>query len=236
MRRVLLIAILYSMALAALAQSTIIELAWTTSPSKEGLEKLDTRIEKLVTGIQEKRYRNDQHKLYDLFKKTHTTFLYQYSQYSDIDELADGKYDCLTATTLFADVLSRADFEHDIIETNYHIFIVVKTREGDVILETTDRVNGFINDKKKVTAQIAAYRKNVLERATSSHHQYSFSLYQPVNTDQLKGLLYFNQAVKAFNAGDWAKCSEKLSAAARNINSPRIAELSSLLNQQASSN
>lgn len=227
--------IFLSLTAACWAQSTVIEKAWTTSSSTNGLQELDTRIDKVVTALEKHRYRNEQQRLYALFKKTHTTFLYQYNQYSNIDDLVNGKYDCLTATALFADVLKRTGFEYDIIETNYHIFIVVKTGDGDVILETTDRFAGFINDEARVSNAIARYSKNTLESATPAHHQYKFSLYQPVSVDQLAGLLYFNQAVKAFNEGNWTKCSEKLAAAATITDSPRIAELSALLNQQASS-
>lgn len=234
MKRAILTPIFVTLALAGFAQQTVLEKAWTTSSSMEGLQEVDARINKVVTSVGKHHYRNDQHRLYALFKKTHTTFLYQYNQYSNIDELTTGKYDCLTATALFADVLSRAGYNYNIIETNYHIFIVVNTSEGEVILETTDRFGGFINDKTKINNAIARYRMNTLESATPSHHQYKFSLYQAVDPDQLNGLLYFNQAVRAFNEGDWTRCSEKLAAAAMNSKSPRIAELSALLNQQAS--
>lgn len=233
MKRSIIILALLSFQLACFGQASVLEKAWTTSASAGGLDEIDSRIDKMVTKIEKHRYRNDQHKLYALFKTTHTTFLYQYSKYSNIDELTSGKYDCLTATALFADVLDRAGYKYNIIETNYHIFIVVNTKNGDVILETTDRFNGFINDKQNITNAVAQYRKNALD-ASPAHHRYNFSLYQPVDPNQLTGLLYFNQAVKAFNEGNWTKCSEKLSAAKRNSNSPRIAELTALLNQQAS--
>jgi hypothetical protein len=232
MKRVLIFVFALSTSAAVLAQSTVIEKVWTTSSSSAGLNEFNARINKLATSLQDHHYRNEQHKLYSLFKKTHTTFLRQYSQYANIEELSNGKYDCLTATALFADVLSRTNFHFNIIETNYHIFIVVNTHEGDVILETTDRANGFINDKKQIATRLGEYQKNILEAATPSHHQYSFNLYHSVNTDQLPGLLYFNQAVKAFNAHEWKECSVKLAAASEITDSPRIAELVQLLERQ----
>ncbi len=89
---------------------------------------------------------------------------------------------------------------------------MVKTSDGDVLLETTDRIGGFIDDEKRISKVIADYRKN-------------FSLFVTVDVDQLPGLLYFNQAVKAFNAAKWDECSEKLSAAATKTNSPQVAAL-----------
>jgi hypothetical protein len=231
MKRAILVGILYSITVASLAQ-TVIEKAWSTSASPEGLQQIDTRINELVTDLNNHHYRTDIRKLNALFVKTHNRFLYTYDQYSGIEGLLKGHYDCLTATSLFADILSRTGYSYNIIETNYHIFIMVNTKDGDVLLETTDRVNGFISDEARMTSVIEQYKKNTLEGSTPSQHQYSFSLFKTVDVDQLTGLLYFNQAVKAFNAEKWDECSAKLSAAAMNTNSPHVAELTELLHRQ----
>jgi hypothetical protein len=232
MKRNLVLVALLSLSIVTLAQPSVIEKVWTTSPTADGLQEMNARIDKLVTSIQKRHYRDEISKLNALFAKTHNRFLHNYVQYTGVEELAKGRYDCLTATTLFADILSRAGYNYNIIETNYHIFIMVHTNEGDVILETTDRFGGFIRDNKKISNTIAEYRKNTLNDATSAHHQYSFSLYKTVDVDQLAGLLYFNQAVKAFNAEKWEECSEKLTAAAQSTSSPHVAELSELLRRQ----
>jgi hypothetical protein len=218
MRRALLIGILYSITLVSLAQ-TVIEKAWSTSASSEGLQQIDTRINRLVTKLNNHHYNTDLDKLHALFTKTHAGFLHSYVQYTGIEELAKGRYDCLTATSLFADILSRTGYKYKIIETNSHIFIMVKTSGGDVLLETTDRMGGFISDEKSICKVISDYRRN-------------YSLFLTVDVDQLPGLLYFNQAVKAFNAAKWDECSEKLSAAATKTNSPQVAALAELLHRQ----
>jgi hypothetical protein len=229
MRRALLIAFLYSITLVSLAQ-TIIEKAWTTSSSDEGLQRIDTRINDLVADLSKHHYRNEINKLSALFDKTHKRFLHTYVQYTGIEELVNGRYDCLTATSLFADILTRTGYKYSIIETNYHIFITVNTADGDVVLETTDRFGGFISDKDRVNEKLSEYRKNELN--VEAGHQYSFDLFKTVDVDQLAGLLYINQAVKAFNAAKWDECSEKLSAAAQKTDSPHVAELTELLRRQ----
>lgn len=231
MKRALLIAVLYSITLAAIAQ-TVIEKAWTTSASTEGLPQIDSRINELVTDLNKHNYHNDVRKLNALFVKTHNRFLYTYDKYAGIEGLLNGRYDCLTATSLFADILSRTGYQFNIIETNYHIFIMVNTSDGDVLLETTDKENGFIDTKERMTRVLAQYRQNKLDGSTSQQYQYNFSLFKKVDVDQLAGLLYFNQAVKAFNAEKWDECSEKLSAAAMKTNSPHVAELTELLHRQ----
>jgi hypothetical protein len=231
MKRALLIGLLYSIALVSLAQ-TVIEKAWTTSASNEGLQLIDTRINELVTDINKHHYRNEVRKLNTLFIKTHNRFLYTYDKYAGIEGLVNGHYDCLTATSLFADILSRTGYRYSIVETNYHIFIMVNTKDGDVLLETTDRDNGFIDNQERMSKVLAQYRQNTLDTSTPQQYQYTFSLFKKVDVDQLPGLLYFNQAVKAFNAEKWDECSEKLSAAAMTTNSPHVAELTELLHRQ----
>lgn len=218
MKRAVLIGFLYSITLVSIAQ-TVIEKAWITSASSEGLQLIDARINELVNDLNKHHYRTDIRKLNALFFKTHNRFLYQYDQYAGIEGLIKGHYDCLTATSLFADILSRTGYKYKIIETNYHIFIMVSTSDGDILLETTDRVNGFISDEKRMNKIIDSYKKK-------------FNIFMTVDADQLPGLLYFNQAVKAFNAEKWDECSEKLSAAAMNTTSPQVAELAELLHRQ----
>lgn len=232
MLRGVAIIVLVSISLSSSAQSSILEKVWTTAPSMNGFEGVNVRVNKLVTSVESRSYRSDVRKLHTLFNKTHRRFLRSYIQYTGIEGLVKGNFDCLTATSLFADVLEKTGFDYKIIETNYHIFIMVHTHEGDVILETTDRFGGFISDKKEIARAISKYQRNTLTAATPSHYQYAFSLYQSIGTDRLAGLLYFNQAVKAFNKQSWNECSEKLSEASKSTDSPRIAELVELLDMQ----
>jgi hypothetical protein len=229
MKRGLLISSLVFAALAGFAQSTVLDKVWATSHSTDGLQEMNARVDQLVTDISKHHYRNDLQKLSALFSKTHVRFLRNFVQYTGIEELNNGRYNCLTATSLFADILAKAGYNYNIIETNYHIFIVVKTLKGDVVLETTDRFGGFINDRKKMSKALATYRENRLVSATPATHQYSFNIYQSVDTNELEGLLYFNQAVKAFNSHQWSQCSDQLSASSGKSNSPRIAELAIML-------
>lgn len=235
MRGAIMIAVCLSVAAFASGQSTVLEKVWVTSGSNNGLQEVNSRVERLVSEIANRQYRDEVRKLRDLFKKTHARFLHNYVRYTGIEGLTKGRYDCLTATSLFADILTKSEYRYNIIETNYHIFIVVNTKDGDVVLETTDRFGGFINDKKKQVATINEYKKNALVWATPSHYQYSFSLYQPVNTDQLAGLLYFNQAVNAFNDHKWLECSDKLSASSSTTSYLRVSQLAAMLCQSVAS-
>ena len=202
---------------------------WTTA-SSDNARIVDERINKMLDRLSHKSYESDRDHLFSIFKKTQKEFLHRYMQYSSMDQLAAGEFDCLTATSLFAEILERSDFRFRIMETNYHIFLLVETEKGEVLIETTDRFEGFIESPAEITKAIKAYRTEVpTESDSKKRYQYGFEMYNEISPRQLAGLLFFNQAVKAYNDSEWLVCSEKIVLAESNYNSPRVATLATLL-------
>src|SRR6187455_1654352 len=77
-----------------------------------------------------------------LFDKTRNRFLRNYAEYATFSEtLTRGKYNCLTGTALYALLLNHFNIPYQVIETNYHIFLVAETENGRVLLEATDSEN-----------------------------------------------------------------------------------------------
>jgi hypothetical protein len=191
--------------------------------------------EKLTDYIQSLQNQNstlDKKFLKSIFKTTHHRFLKSYAQYADLGEVfKNGRFDCLTATALFSVVLNETNFEYQIIETNYHIFILVDTKDGQIMLETTDRLFGFVDDPSEIDKRIGSYRKNKIVPSNSNkmYYHYSFDLFNEVNQNQLAGLLYFNQAIKAYNSGDLLGCSSLLEKSNGIYESPRVEELAIVL-------
>lgn len=175
----------------------------------------------------------DQRHLWKVFRKVQSTLLKQYEAYVDFGALfTSGKYDCLTATMIFAHLLTGLGFEFEVVETNYHIFILVNASDGLVMLETTDRVGGFVTDQEVIAQRIEGYRKNAtITPMGQDAYRYRCQLYQAVSPEKLSGLLHFNQAVKAYNRADWLKCSESLEQAHTQYASDRCRELGDILIQ-----
>lgn len=167
-----------------------------------------------------------------IFKKSHHRFLRHYSQYTDFDRLfKDGSYDCLTATSLLAVALEKLQIDYSIIETNYHIFILAQTSQGEVLLESTDPFHGFVTDPHLIEKRLNEYAMNLLSMSGTgrSDYKYKFSLNNAVSPDKLPGLLYFNKAVVAFNRHDLLAATENLISANRIYSSPRVGELADLI-------
>jgi hypothetical protein len=147
------------------------------------------------------------------FSKTHQQFLKRFVQYASFnDVISKGQYNCLTATILYSLILHHFNIDFEVIETNYHIFILAQTSQGRILLETTDRLYGFVDTPEEIETRIKGYKQNALQsiNTKASYYKFSFELYNSVSIDELRGLLYFNKAVNAYN-------HNKLTAAIQNL-------------------
>ena len=199
-----------------------------TSPQTALLAK--SRIDGFIQDLRSSKPSSDIALAKRVFHRTQKEFLHQYASYADFSEIFNsGRYDCLTATSLFSVVLSELNIEYTIVETNYHIFLLVNTSKGEVLLETTDRFNGFVRNEKEISRRIGRYRQGLTAGAgTQNIYRYHCDLYREVNPGQLPGLLYYNQAVKAYNAGCLDTCGELLLKAKSIYDTPRIKEFVSI--------
>lgn len=207
------------------------DLMATSSPQQ--IQVAEARIRNFVLHLDARKSSSDVTFLKKIFRQTQKAFLNNYATYSDFSEIfSTGKYDCLTATSLFSVVLDQLDFSYNVIETNYHIFVLVKTANGEVLLETTDRFGGFVRDRQEIEKRIGSYRENLVKTIGDRKNLlYTFNLYREVNPTQLPGLLYYNQAVKAFNAGSLELCADLLVKAKSIYDTPRISEFRPVLMQ-----
>jgi hypothetical protein len=167
-----------------------------------------------------------------IFNKTHQKFLKSFSEYASFPEMLDkGRYNCLTGTALYALLLDHFDIRYQIIETNYHIFLLAQSDNGSILFETTDPTSGFVTNEKEIKNRIAAYRQNTIQATGSSktYYRYNFDLYKAVDLDEVLGLLHYNLAIVAFNAKDLTLTIDHLGKAMELYQSPRIEEFSNIV-------
>lgn len=200
--------------------------------SDEEVRHAAQQLDQFVESLREQGASGEKH-LAKVFRKVHSTYLKKYEAYVDVKSLfTEGSYDCLTATMVFSEVLTRLNYDFRIIETNYHIFILAETADGTILLETTDKSRGFVKDPTEIAKRTGGYRTNDLASSSSQDvykYQYRCNLYQEISTDHLSGLLVFNQAVKAYNAGEWLTSSRLLEKAHSLYATSRCYELSDIL-------
>jgi hypothetical protein len=197
---------------------------------------LKPRIDQVVVRLQ-RQQKNDPKFIQLVFETLHRKFLKQYRPYVDFHELQNGTYDCLTATSLFAVVLADLNISYQIIETNYHVFLLAQWKSSKVLIETTDRLNGLVFDKTELEKRIRGYRDNQLATqpvGDKQQYAFGFKLFQPILPAELPGLLHFNKAVNFYNAGNWRASMHHIALMRQSYASPRTAALSALLAETVS--
>jgi hypothetical protein len=193
-----------------------------------------TRWENFLNRLSSKReqFKDDRQFLEFAFYRTHQQFLKRYAETGTFaDVFARGTYNCLSGTILYSTILNHFGISHDVIETNYHIFIIAHTSKGDVLLETTNGMNGFIQDEASIRAHIARYQNDTpdTEGRFESYYDFSFSTYKKVTEEELVGLLYFNYAVEAYNKKDLERAALQLEKAIGYYTSARIEEFATVM-------
>jgi hypothetical protein len=167
-----------------------------------------------------------------LFDKTRNRFLRNYAEYATFSETINrGKYNCLTGTALYAMLLHHFNIPYQVIETNYHIFLIAQTENGRVLLEATDTENGVVTGESKIDARIKEYRQGLPAKSDRSktYYQYDVNVFKQVSLEELTGLLYYNRAIVAYNQRDLAEAIANLTKSVERYQSPRTAEFATIL-------
>lgn len=187
----------------------------------------------LVRHLEEKQVSSNSERLFleYLFAKVQRQFLRTYqSQVAFSDLFSTGRYDCLSATSLYASLLTELDIPFRIVETNYHIVLIASTAEGEIMLEATDRFNGFVRGANDIEQRLLLYQSQSPQAdGNTVSFQLPGTLLREVNPNQLINLFQYNRAVAAFNHKDWVGCAVALEKASMGYHSPRISSLGALL-------
>ena len=165
-----------------------------------------------------------------LFYRAHRKFLKNYHAYATVSDVFEkGNYDCLSGTYFLSKTLTDLGIKHRIIETNYHIFLIAETTQGDVLMESTDRYQGFVTNPDKIEERINSYRTNKTDGVSSQLYLSHIKIYHEILQVQLSGLLYFNLAVESFHRNDLVASCQYLQNAWKIYDNPRIEEFTPIL-------
>jgi hypothetical protein len=191
-------------------------------------------VEKSIARFQGRRasFKNEKAFLEHVFVKTHQRFLKTYKEYATFNELfKGGTYNCLTGTALYALLLEELGFSYTIIETNYHIFLLAAAKEGRILFEATDPLNGFVADEHEIVKRIEGYKQNTVVQARNdkTYYQFDVQLYNTLDLDDISGLLHYNLAVEALNSHSLEASITHLGKAMEIYRSQRIEEFSKIL-------
>ncbi len=172
-----------------------------------------------------------------LFQKSHQKLLKKYEQHSTFNSmLSEGKYDCVSGSAAIGLLLQRYGYSFEIVETDYHVFIVVNLDGKNIVLESTLPVGGMITTPSEVEKYLDSYKptefaslKSLNQGLAGPDIDYSDnSIFRKVNLRQLAGLQYYNDAIVHFNSQAFGQAVEQLSKAYLLYTSDRILGLREL--------
>ncbi len=124
-----------------------------------------------------------------LFHKAHRNFLKSYHAYATVNDIFEkGIFDCLSGTYFLSKALTNLGIKHRIIETNYHIFLIAETTEGEVLMESTDRYQGFVADRQKIEERIDNYRTNRIGKISNQLYLSHIKIYHEILPVQLSAI------------------------------------------------
>ncbi|MCV9389131.1 hypothetical protein [Reichenbachiella ulvae] len=221
--------------------------------SSEELLAFELRYDEMLQKLQVKKeaFRSDEGFLAYMYYKVHRKFLKQYEQQVLFSEILkpEGKYDCVTASALYALFLDDLGYAYDVVETDYHVYLLVKAGDREFLMETTDPLNGFSADEKEINERVAIVRedaKRINEELAMAGVASDFSttvstgrvtvIENRVGLKELAGLHYYNQSLKAFNAENYRKAYKYIIVAQGIYPSKRIKNASSFIFAAAFSN
>lgn len=166
-----------------------------------------------------------------VFYVVHRKFLRNYDQYASFAQVfSKGDYDCLTATTLYAYILDRLEFKYEIIETRYHMALLVMDGEEKYLIESTDPIDGLVLNGGEVEKMLLDYANEV---EAGDAYKLRARVNSKIVIEELPGLLYYNQAVRKFNKGELWDSFNELQKAILFYRSPRIQEMMGLIIEAA---
>ncbi|HMP98196.1 MAG TPA: hypothetical protein PKC24_00355 [Cyclobacteriaceae bacterium] len=180
-----------------------------------------------------KKYKSELKQVKAMHRALHDTFLKSYRQYASFNDLFEnGDYDCLTGTTLFALVFDKLGIDYQIIETNYHVFILLNPNtKNQILIESTDPVNGLITDYTTIQNRLNTYRKLEADEVKKDQYAYRYQeeIFREIDIYELVGLTYFNESVKQFNKGKLIEASVSLVVAGTYYRTNRVSEFAAIL-------
>ncbi len=179
--------------------------------------------------------------LRQVFQKSHQQLFKTYQQHSTFNEmLQEGKFDCVSASGALALLLDRYEFDYKVVETDYHVFIVVNFEGNEIILESTLPIGGMITTPSEVASYLEGYKaddsiqlKSLNRRLGAPKADLSDnSIFRQVNLRQLAGLQYYNDAISHFNEQNFGIAASQLTKALKLYDSDRIEGLKALAEEQ----
>jgi hypothetical protein len=199
--------------------------------SSSSPENLKTEFTEFIAQLRQKgeRISSAEEYISRIYYKTHKKYLRNYKEYSSFNQLLEnGTYDCLSGTIIYALILDELGIDFEIVETEYHIYLLAYADGKRFMLETTDPVKGFISNENDIQDRILTIN--------NQNQKLSEGFITLLDRERyikdfitLAGLQYFNASVEALRNANVIASVDQLEKARLFENSERLKEFGKYL-------
>ncbi|MEL7146425.1 MAG: hypothetical protein AAFO69_08665 [Bacteroidota bacterium] len=191
------------------------------------------RFDLMLSHLEEKRgkFKNDRQFLQYVFRYVHRKSLKTYKQYVTLDQTLSktGFYDCLTGTLLYGHLLEKLGYQIVVREFRYHVLLIVQQPDGEIMFESTDPLNGFVEGSTAIADRIAEYKKMDDLKECRALFNITNTIDNHITLRELTGLHFYNQAIYFLNKKDIDSARSKIRKALALYPSRRVTEVTSLI-------
>lgn len=199
--------------------------ALSYSGNVKSLSVLNHTIAEHLNYLEKKKekYKNEAKFVSYSFYYIHKKLLKKYEQYASVTETIEkGTYDCVTATSLYALFFSELNIPFAVVETNYHMYMLVYPKtSNEILLEATDPLYGFITDASEIEIRKKQYVTGNQEQQAYQVN-FNWDIENTLKNNELTGIILYNQSIKLFNVGKTNEALQLAEEALRYYNSQRI--------------
>ncbi|MEQ8925622.1 MAG: hypothetical protein RLO81_07385 [Fulvivirga sp.] len=214
-----------------------LELQLIADPSMDltRYERIKSDYVELLSSLQSKQEssKNDGSFMSWMFYKVHRKILKNYTQYTSLaSTIESGNYDCLSATSLYALLLNDLGYSPRLVETTYHIYLLVETENQRFLFESTDPINGFVESNQDIEQRLVDYsneNESPLASKVVNYYKFSSAVNEQIGMVKLVGLQYYNEAVEHYNSQKLISTIDLLEKASFFYHSDRITEFGLIL-------
>ncbi len=155
----------------------------------------------MSTGIDKKK---PEKKIKAIYDQVHSTMLKKYEMENRFYEIfLSGNYNCVTATALYSLVFEDLRIPYEIKEEPTHVYLLAYPNAGNILVETTTPLFGFINFDSEFKVKFVTNLKNQKIIGTSEMEQKTteelFNTYffknEKIDLKKLIGIHYMNDAL-----------------------------------------
>lgn len=181
----------------------------TTVKYKEINNRIASIENKLTSEVADKK-KNDK-KIKIIYDQVHTLFLKKYEIDVRFDDIfLNGKYNCVTATALFALIFDRLNIPYEIKEEPTHVYLLAYPNANNIIVETTSPLFGYLSFDDRFKSNYINILKNQkiigaseIEKKTTEElfNTYYFKN-EKIDLQKLVGIHYTNDALFRGDKGD----------------------------------